>query len=100
MRIQLLCRDESGQIAFPKALIEGHHAPERRYEVVDHIVTLTGYPDPVLHHDADYLLSIPGNVYRMPTTTEQNALADKQRAAATVEEDAPSVKPKRSANGG
>lgn len=87
--IQLFCRNASGQIVFAKALIEGHHAPERAYDIVDHTVQLVGYPGPVLHHDADYMLSIPGGVYRLPTPAEQNAQADAQRKAATVEEAVP-----------
>lgn len=111
--IQLKCREAAGQIAFHKALIEGHHAPERHYDIADHTVVLDGYPDPVLHHDADYMLSIPGGVYQMLTPAEQDAIAESRRKAATVEEtasvieeavdaveDTPAAKPKRPANGG
>lgn len=86
MQIILICRNSHGSVAFPKELVEGHHAPERRYEIVDHHVTLEGHPDIILHHDADELLAMPDGLYRMPTHKELDAKAKAKREAATVEE--------------
>ena len=97
MHIILICRHSHGQVSFPASLIEGRHAPERRYEIVDHHVTLEGHLDIILHHDADELLAMPGKMYGMPTPAEMDELAEGARQAAMVQEDAPT---KKKASGG
>jgi|SRR5579884_880185 len=87
MQIILKCRDEHGSVAFSVEQIEGLPAPERRYEIVDHQVTLSGHADVILHHDAEKLLEIP--IFRMLTSAEQDALAEAERAASSVQENAP-----------
>lgn len=87
--IVLICKYDNGSAPFHAELIEGIHAPARSYAVVDGEMLLDGYPDAVLCHDADYLLSIPGGLYRGMTPEEQNAKAQAKRKAATVEESAP-----------
>src|ERR1700719_2430036 len=97
MHIVLLCRDEKGSVAFSAEQVEGLPAPERRYAIVDQTVTLSGYDDVILHHDADVLLANP--LYRMPTAAEQDGLAEEARAASSVQE-AEKKKTKAESNGG
>lgn len=92
MEIRLMCRDVSGSVAFSAGLIEGLPAPARRYEIADHAVVLAGYDDFVLHHDAAELLSM-GDLYRLPTPAEQDAVAAAQQAASTVQENTPADAP-------
>ena len=89
MQIILVCRDEKGSASFPAEMIEGVHAPARRYEIANNQVILDGYDDIVLHHDADALLAMPDGLYRMQTPAEQNEKASSRRKAKTVEESAP-----------
>lgn len=88
MKIVLKCRDSHGSASFPAELIEGIHAPARRYEIADHQLVLKGHADIVLHHDAQALLSMPHGLYRLLTAEEQNAVAEAKRKASTVEESA------------
>lgn len=100
MSITLICKYDNGSAPFHPELIEGIEAPARSYAVVDGEMELSGYPDVVLSHDAIYLLSIPGGLYRMPTPEEQEQAAKAKRKAATVEESAPvEVAPKKKAAG-
>lgn len=89
MQIVLICRDVSGSASFPAEMIEGIAAPARRYEIASNQIVLEGYDDIVLHHDADALLAMPGDLYRMQTPAEQNAASKASRKAKTVEEVAP-----------
>ncbi len=89
MQITLKCAHESGSAAFSAEMIEAVQAPERRYEIVNGMVILDGYPDVVLHHDADELLRNP--LYRMLTPGEQDALAAKEQADSSVAESVPVV---------
>lgn len=101
MPIILKCRDVSGSVAFPSGMVEGLPQPERRYAIVDNLVTLSGYPDAVLRHDMLELLSMPEGLYRMLTPQEQNVLAAQAQAAISVTEQAPvKSKQKSSENGG
>ena len=100
MSITLICKYDNGSAPFHAELIAGIHAPARSYAVVDGEMTLDGHPNAVLCHDADYLLSIPGGLYRVMAPEEQNAKAQAKRKAATVEESAPvEVAPKKKAAG-
>jgi hypothetical protein len=99
MTITLKCKYDNGYVAFHAEMIEGVKAPERRYVAVNGEMLLDGYPDIVLKSDAIYLLSIPGGLYRMPTPAEQDAKANAQRKAATVEESAPVEKPAKKVAG-
>ena len=92
MHITLICRHSHGSVSFPEGLIEGHHAPERRYAIHDHHVTLDGHSDIILHHDAEKLLAMPGGLYRMPTPAEQTSLVEAKHEASTVQEDVPHAK--------
>jgi hypothetical protein len=97
--IILICKYDNGSASFHAEMIEGVQAAERRYQAVNGEMVLDGYPDVILHHDADYLLSIPGGIYRMPTPEEQDAKAEAARKAATVEESAPVEKPAKKVAG-
>jgi len=98
MKIVLMCRHAHGSVAFAEETIAGHHVPARRYEIVDHIVTLEGHLPLILHHDAEELLSMPGGFYRMPTPAEQDSQAKSVREAASIQESVVIRKPK--ADGG
>lgn len=96
MHILLICRHAHGSASFPAGLVEGHLAPERRYVIQDHQVVLQGHVPAVLHHDADELLAIPGELYKVPTPAEIDALAEAERVASMVQEDGPTKKTKAS----
>ncbi len=87
--ITLKCAFDNGSVAFHAELIEGVHAPERRYAISNGTVLLDGYDAVVLQHDVDVLLSMPGELYRMLTPKEQNAAAKAKQDASTVEESIP-----------
>lgn len=89
MPITLKCAFDTGSVAFHAELIEGVCAPERYYKTSNGTVLLDGYPDAVLKHDAQALLAMPGELYRMLTPKEQNALAKARQDASMVEEAAP-----------
>lgn len=87
MQITLMCPGAiSGQAAFPAELIEGIPTPERRYQIIDGTITLSGFSDSVLHHDAEELLK--NGLYRMPTPTEQDEMAQAAQQASMVQEEA------------
>lgn len=86
MQITLKCRHSHGSASFPAELIEGHHAPDRRYEIKEHEVVLKGHMDVILHHDADALLAMPGELYRLPTLEEQEQATSAKRKASTAQE--------------
>jgi hypothetical protein len=86
MSILLICRHESGQITLNAAHIGGVEVPKRDYVIEDHLVILDGYPASVLHHDADALLAIECEIYRMPTAGEQASFVQKQRAMGMIQE--------------
>lgn len=87
MEILLMCPGAStGQAAFVAELIEGIRAPERRYDIKDGKIVLSGFDEVILHHDADELLVNP--MYRMPTPAEQEQMAQAQMKISTAEEDA------------
>lgn len=90
MQITLMCHDKYGSVAFGAAIIEGLAVFPRRYTIENYRVVLDGYPDEVLHHDAEELLKNP--FYRMPTPREQTAMVEAERVASSVQEDAPSRK--------
>lgn len=87
MQIILMATVESGQAAFSAEQIEGIPAPERRYDIVNGRVVLAGFPDVVLHHDADILLA--SSIYRMPTPAEQKKMAQEAQQASQAQESAP-----------
>lgn len=92
MEIILMCPGaESGQSAFRAEMIEGIQAPERRYNIVNGRVVLSGYEDSVLHHDADELLKNP--LYRMPTPAEQNEMAGQPFKVGELQESADNPAP-------
>jgi hypothetical protein len=86
MSILLICLHESGQISLNAARIGGIEVPKRDYVIKDHMVILDGYPDGVLHHDADALLAVEGEVYRMMTPGEQEQLMRRQQARGMIQE--------------
>lgn len=86
MDILLMCRHAHGSAAFPAKVIEGHHAPARRYAIEEYQVVLSGHAPAILHHDADELLAVPGGLYRMPTAKEQERWQRAQRAKTKIEE--------------
>lgn len=84
--IQLIAKVRSGEAICPATTINNVHVSERRYAIVEHVVTLDNQPDPVLQHDFLALCSMPDGQYRAMMPSEQNALRWKQEQAATVEE--------------
>lgn len=84
MSILLICRQSSAIITLESERIGAVRVNRRHYPVRDHIALLDGYPDAVLHHDAEKLLS--GSLYRMPTTEEQDRYYQSQRAKAMIQE--------------
>lgn len=86
MQIILICHDRYGSVAFRAETIEGLTVLPRRYTIENYQVTLEGWPDEILHHDAEELLKNP--LFRMPTPAELDAMAEAERAASTVQEDA------------
>jgi hypothetical protein len=91
--ITLKCIYKAGSVAFRAEMIEALPVAERRYTIKDGEVTLSGYPDIVLSHDAAELLAMPDGLYRMPTLHEQNQAAEVMRQAATAEEVAVEAQP-------
>src|SRR5690348_16004503 len=89
MKLHLICRDVAGSVSFNAEEIEGCRAPERRYQISDHVILLAGQEDFILHHDADVLLSMAENFCRMPTPAEQDAFAAQERAASIAQESVP-----------
>jgi hypothetical protein len=84
MEIVLIVNAESGQSAFPAESIEGILAPERRYNIINGKIVLSGFSDAILHHDADVLLSM--SLFRMPTPAEQDAMFQEAQQASTAQE--------------
>ncbi len=89
MQIVLVCLNGSGSAAFPASTIEGLPVPARKYPVIGYRVVLEGFADAVLHSDADELLAMPGELFRLPTPAEQEAMAKATEQASMVQEDAP-----------
>lgn len=95
MQILLLCPGAStGQAAFRAELIEGIWAPERRYDIQDGKIVLSGFDEVILHHDADELLK--QSLFRMPTPAEQEATTQQAQQSGQILEstelsDVPSV---------
>lgn len=73
----------NGQVAF--AADEPRGVPERRYHIVDGVLTLTGYAEDILHKDAAELLG--GDAYRLLTPQEQEAMAQDAQQANQIQED-------------
>jgi hypothetical protein len=86
MTTYLIAQAESGKAICPAGVIENRHIPERRYPIVEHVVTLDGQPEPVLRHDWLALCSMPGGLYRLMTPGEQNAMRSKLEEQTMVEE--------------
>lgn len=86
MKIVLICKHKNGQASFAAEQIEGIPAPERRYDIIDGTIKLSGYPDVVIHHDADELLRGHAGIYRMPTPQEQNEMATAEQRKSQAEE--------------
>lgn len=84
--IYLIARTQSGEAICPAGIIENRHIPERRYPIVEHVVTLDRQPEPVLRHDWMALCSMPDGEYRLMTPGEQNEHRRKQDQAGIVEE--------------
>jgi len=86
MEIMLLCENNTGQAAFPAEIIEGIPVPERHYGIIDGMLTLSGFSDVILHHDAEELLK--QSLFRLPTPAEQEKLAKAAREASQIQEGA------------
>lgn len=89
MEIMLMCKNSSGSVAFSAGLVEGLPAPTRKYLIVDGKITLSGYSDAILHHDADELLNMPSGLYRMPTPAEQEQMFQEAQQASMAQESVP-----------
>lgn len=89
MHIVLKCRASTGAVSFPATTLNGWTAPARLYQIVDSTVVLSGYPDAILHQDADDLLKMPNGLYRMPTPAEQSEMVQASQAAVSVQESMP-----------
>lgn len=86
MEIILVCKHSSGQAALPAKRIGGHLAPERQYHIHNHKVALSGHPDKVLKSDAQELLDMPDELYRMPTPKEQEEWAKAEQETNQIQE--------------
>lgn len=86
MSILLICRNASGTISLSAECINEVYMHERHYPIMNHHVILDGYPDAVLRHDADTLLSMPSGLYRMPTPGEQDRFMQTQRSKGMIQE--------------
>jgi hypothetical protein len=84
MSILLICRHESAIVTLDAQIIEGVQVNRRHYSVRDHHMTLDGYPDAVLHHDAEQLLA--QEIYRLPTPEEQERFTQAERTKGMVQE--------------
>lgn len=84
--IYLIAKQKSGEAICPAGIIENRHIPERRYLIVEHVVTLDKQPEPVLQHDWLALCSMLGGLYRLMTPGEQNAMNKRMMQESIVEE--------------
>lgn len=82
----IAAQQRSGEAICPAGIIENRHVPERRYPIVEHVVTLDRQPEAVLNHDYLALVSMSGGLYRPITPSEQNALRKRLERQVRVEE--------------
>jgi len=83
MSILLFCENASAIVTLEAGTINGRRVERRQYCVRNHIVDISGYPDAVLHHDAEMLL---GHSYRQPTPEEQDLYYQTQRMKGMIQE--------------
>jgi hypothetical protein len=82
----LYCEHESGQAALHADTIDSIAVGDRTYDIRDHLLSIEGFPPPVIAHDVEDLLQIA--IFRLLTPAEQEALTAKRREASSVKEGA------------
>jgi hypothetical protein len=86
MAILLHCKHKIGSISLPASRIDGVEVPKRVYTIKANVLRLEGHDAAVLWHDVEDLIANHGSIYRHMTPAEQNAYAEAQQAANTIEE--------------
>jgi hypothetical protein len=84
MSILLFCLYESMIITREAETIDGERVGRRHYIVRNHMADICGYPENVLHHDVEKLLS--SSLYRLATAEEQDRYMQTERAKGTIQE--------------